>query len=206
MSAQICSSQGEPEKKEDKEMTDSLKTVRTRAASQLDPAKAPQTVRTREDQVQNNAGGFVFSVNDMERAKRFLILGSEKNFYTSGQKLSKENAGVITKLASDAEAGIQLVDLITEISVAGRAPKQNPALFALAIAASSPEESVRSYALDKLTDVARTATHLFIFVGYVEQFRGWGRALRRAVGGWYLFHEGRGSLAYQVTKYRSRVV
>lgn len=184
-------------------MTDSLKTVRTRPASKFDPAKAPQTVRTREDQVKNHEGGYVFAVNDMERAKRFLILGSEKNFYTSGQKLSKDNADVITKLASDPEAGIQLVDLITEISVAGRAPKQNPALFALAVAASSSEESVRSYALSKLQSVARTATHLFIFAGYVEQFRGWGRALRRAIAEWYTSKTA-DNAAYQAVKYQSR--
>jgi 60 kDa SS-A/Ro ribonucleoprotein len=37
----------------------------------------------------------------------------------------------------------------------------------------------------------------------VQQFRGWGRGLRRAVGDWYLARES-DQLAYQVLKYRQR--
>ena len=51
--------------------------------------------------------------------------------------------------------------------------------------------------------MARTGTHLFIFARYVQQFRGWGRGLRRAVGDWYLAKEP-DKLAYQVLKYRQR--
>ena len=40
--------------------------------------------------------------------------------------------------------------------------------------------------LAALPAVARTGTHLFLFAGYVEQFRGWGRGLRRAVADWYV--------------------
>ena len=42
-----------------------------------------------------------------------------------------------------------------------------------------------------------------MFASYVEQFRGWGRGLRRAVARWY---EGKTSdnLAYQMVKYQSR--
>ena len=42
--------------------------------------------------------------------------------------------------------------------------------------------SPRELALAALPKVARTGTHLFLFAAYVEQFRGWGRGLRRAVG------------------------
>ncbi len=50
---------------------------------------------------------------------------------------------------------------------------------------------------------ARTATHLFQFAAFVEGFRGWGRSLRRAVGGWYAGRSPE-SLAYQAVKYRQR--
>ena len=46
-------------------------------------------------------------------------------------------------------------------------------------------------ALAALPQVARTGTHLFLFAEYVEQFRGWGRGLRRAVASWYV-DKGRG--------------
>ena len=42
-----------------------------------------------------------------------------------------------------------------------------------------------------LPQVARTGTHLFQFATFVEGFRGWGRSLRRAVGGWYAAQAGR---------------
>ena len=37
-------------------------------------------------QVENSAGGFVYSLTDLERLKRFLILGSDANsFYASAK-------------------------------------------------------------------------------------------------------------------------
>src|SRR5206468_5756068 len=61
----------------------------------------------------------------------------------------------------------------------------------------------RKAALDALPKVARTGTHLFLFARYIEQFRGWGRGLRRAVGDWYL--DGPvDKVAYQAVKYRQR--
>lgn len=50
---------------------------------------------------------------------------------------------------------------IVEISGSGRAAKNDPALFVLAMAASSTDEATRRAALDALPLVARTGTHLF---------------------------------------------
>ena len=68
------------------------------------------------------------------------------------------------------------------VSREGRAPKNDPALFALALAAGLGDEATRKAALEALPQVARTGTHLFQFASFVEGFRGWGRSLRRAVG------------------------
>lgn len=185
-------------------MTDSLRGVRTRPASQFPQGKTPVGVKAKPDMIKNNdGGGYVFKISDFEQAKRFLILGSESNFYRSGQEMSAKNATNIIKLASSDETSTAFIDLIVEISLAGRAPKVNPALFALAVAASHGSDESKAYALTKLQSVARTATHLFLFLGYVEQFRGWGRALRRAVAAWYL-DKGTDKAAYQAVKYQSR--
>jgi 60 kDa SS-A/Ro ribonucleoprotein len=53
------------------------------------------------------------------------------------------------------------------------------------MAAGLGDEPTRRAALAALPRVARIGTHLFQFATFVEQFRGWGRSLRRAVGGWY---------------------
>ena len=85
----------------------------------------------------------------------------------------------------------------------GRAPKNDPALFALALAAGVGDVETRQAALDALPQVARTGTHLFQFAPFVEGFRGWGRSLRRAVGRWYAAQPV-DALAYQAVKYRQR--
>lgn len=161
-----------------------------------------QTIQVRDDQVENNAGGFVFALDDMARARRFLILGTESpTYYTSAPDLTRDNAKVIVRLA--AERGSELVDLIVDVSLSGRAPKQNPTLFALAVCCASPDMAVRAKANAAIGKVCRTGTHLFIFARYVEQFRGWGRGLRRAVADWYRTPEV-DRLAYQAVKYRQR--
>ena len=182
-------------------MSNTLKTVNPRAKA---AAGTPQAKKAVKGQKKNAAGGYTFKTSDLDRAKRFLILGSESNFYTPGEKLSEKNAKNLIRLAefSD-ETSAQLVDLIVKISVGGRAPKADPALFALAIASSHGSKVAKQYARSKLSTVARTGTHLFLFVGYVLQFRGWGRGLRNAVANWYL-EKDVNKLALQVLKYKSR--
>ena len=55
------------------------------------------------------------------------------------------------------------------VSEEGRAPKNDPALFALAMAAGLGDEATRRAALEALPRVARTGTHLFQFAAFVEQ-------------------------------------
>ncbi|WP_103063432.1 TROVE domain-containing protein [Actinomyces qiguomingii] len=171
---------------------DYLKGISTRRTPQSRPAMAGQ--------VENSAGGYAFALDDAARLRRFLILGVDGGtYYTDAQTLALDNAEVVCRMATADPQG--LVDAILEVSTSGAAPKQNPALFALAYAASVP--AARDAALAALPRVARTGTHLFTFATYVEQFRGWGRGLRRAVGSWYTGRDA-DALAYQAVKYRRR--
>ena len=174
----------------------------------MDPLTLVSTRRTLQSeqadprQVKDNAGGFTFQLNDEARLRRFLILGSDgPTYYTSAAELTKDNAQVVLRMAR--EHGVETVRILTEISLAGRAPKQNPTLFTLAAVAGLADDAGRAAAFAALPQVARTGTHLFLFARYVEQFRGWGRGLRRAVGNWYT-SKGIDALAYQVVKYRQR--
>ncbi|WP_280505343.1 TROVE domain-containing protein, partial [Nocardia farcinica] len=153
-------------------------------------------------QVRNNAGGYTFTVTPRTRLRRFLTLGADGGtYYVNARELTRENAEIVVRFAQERCA--ELVAEIVAISIGGRAPRQNPALFALAAATALGDEAGRRLALDALPSVARTGTHLFLFARYVEQFRGWGRGLRRAVAGWYIA-EPVDDLAYQVLKYRQR--
>jgi 60 kDa SS-A/Ro ribonucleoprotein len=153
-------------------------------------------------QVPNSAGGYAWAVGDWERLRRFLILGTEGgSYYASESTLTRANAAVVERCL--AEDGPRTVAEIVAVSAEGRAPKNDPALFALAMAAGLGDEATRRAALDALPQVARTGTHLFQFATFVEGFRGWGRSLRRAVGRWYASRSVE-SLAYQAVKYRQR--
>jgi 60 kDa SS-A/Ro ribonucleoprotein len=152
--------------------------------------------------VPNAAGGHAFPVDDWARLDRFLILGSEGgSYYATERALTRDNAqAVLRAIASD---GVRAVARIVEVSERGRAPKNEPALFALALAASAQDLATRRAALAALPRVARTGTQLFQFAEFVQGSRGWGRALRRAVGAWYLAQPVE-RLAYQLVKYRQR--
>jgi 60 kDa SS-A/Ro ribonucleoprotein len=153
-------------------------------------------------QVANSAGGYSWEVDDWTRFDRFLILGAERGTYYIGERdLVKQNHDAIIRcIKSD---GVRAVKRIVEISDSGRAPKNDPAVFALALEAAHGSTEAKALAFRNLAKVCRIGTHLFHFAEYVNALRGWGRGLRNAVGGWYLDQE-TDKLAYQVVKYQSR--
>lgn len=154
------------------------------------------------DQVENSAGGYAYGVDKWTRLNRFLILGSEGgSYYASEQKLTKENAQCVMQCIK--EDGPRTVAIITAISQSGRAPKNDPAIFALAMASALGDELTRRVAYNALSTVCRIGTHLFHFAQYREMFAGWSAGLRRAVGRWYT-EKDLDALAYQVIKYRQR--
>lgn len=172
----------------------------TRAAS---PITTPQTEPIPgSTQAENAAGGFAWKINSMDRLRRFLILSSEGgSYYATERDLTKENIEGV-RLAIN-EHGLDAVKEIVAISTEGRAPKNDPALYALAIASAHGDVNIRKAALDAIPKVARTGTHLFHFAEFAQTQRGWGPALRRGVAAWYE-REDLEKLAYQLIKYRNR--
>lgn len=166
--------------------------------------KTPQSeLIPNKQMIKNSAGGYAFAIDDWQRLDRFLILGTEGGtYYASERKITKDNAECVLRcIKAD---GIKTVNTIIEISEAGRAPKNDPALFALAMCAGLGNTQTKQYALEKaLPKVIRIGTHLFHFVAYVEQFRGWGRGLKRGIAQWYQFKT-IDDLAHQVVKYQAR--
>ena len=175
---------------------DILTGINTRVTPQIQP------VPGRSDQMKNSAGGFVFEISDAERLRRFLILGTDAGtYYINAADLTRANAEVPIRMALDDSE--LLLNTILDVSLRGAAPKQNATIFALAIACSFGDVDYRAKALSALPKVVRTGTHLFLFARYVEQFRGWGRSLRRSVGDWYMSKTPE-QVAYQAVKYRQR--
>lgn len=103
----------------------------------------PQTQQIEgRDQIKNDAGGFVFKITPWEHVDRFLILGSENGtYYTKAESLTKENSKNL--LSCIKEDGSRVVEKILEISKSGRAPKNAPAIYALALVASMGETDAK---------------------------------------------------------------
>ena len=154
------------------------------------------------NQVRNSNSGYSWQVDDWVQLDRFLILGAEGGtYYIAERDLVRQNHDAIVRcIKAD---GIRAVNRIVEISDAGRAPKNDPAIFALALVVAHGDVQAKTHAFANLDKVCRIGTHLFHFAEYVNSMRGWGRGLRNAVGHWYV-DRGADDLAHQAVKYRQR--
>ena len=154
------------------------------------------------DMVENNAGGFVFKLDEWKQLERFLILGSEGGtFYVSEKKLTADNANKVLLLLK--KDGVKVVEKTVEILKSGRAPKPDVAIFVLALAASKGDDATRKAALAAVPSALKTGTHLLKFVDTVNGLRGWGRGLKKAVQSWFKGRKNE-TLALQLVKYKQR--
>lgn len=173
----------------------------SKALKSFNPAVS-QTEQARPDQVKNNAGGFVFKVDDKVRLERFLILGTDGGtYYASERDHTKQAVGFLTNLA--ASNPTLFIETVVDVSVNNRAAKNSPAIFALAVAMNHVPQTYKSAVREAVSKVCRTSTHLFEFAQYVENLGGWGRAKRGAVAGWYQ-SKTPDQMAFQAVKYRQR--
>lgn len=154
------------------------------------------------NQVKNSAGGFSFEVDDFTKLERFLILGTEGgSYYASEKKLTLDNVTSLERcIKTD---GLRTVRKIVEISDQGRAPKNDPAIFALISCMKSGDEATRKAAADAFSKVVRIGTHLFQAAEAVKVLGGWGRGTKRAFTKWYESQTA-DELALQLAKYQSR--
>jgi 60 kDa SS-A/Ro ribonucleoprotein len=175
---------------------------------------APVTKKIDRKQVKNAAGGYVFPLDGWERLRRFLILGTEGGTYYVGEaKLARENAANIEGCLR--EDYVRAIAEIVKVSKGGLAPKNDPAIFALALACTlrpapgtgfgpKTADACRMAARNHIPDVCRIPTHLFTFVQYYNQLaKGWASGIRKAISRWYQDKD-IGKLAYQTVKYQQR--
>lgn len=153
-------------------------------------------------QVANNASGYSFAIDDWQRLERFLILGSEGGtFYVGERKLTLDSAAAVRRCI--AANGPRAAQAIVDISRAGRAPKNDPALFALALACREGNDEAKRAAYLALPAVARIGTHLFHWAEYMKQLGGLGgNGAHRAIARWYA--RPADALAFQAIKYQQR--
>ncbi|MBD3251529.1 TROVE domain-containing protein [Candidatus Uhrbacteria bacterium] len=161
-----------------------------------------QQIPGREDQVKNSAGGFVFEIGPFERLGRFLVLGSEgPTFYASARKLTLQNASCVRECLR--QDGPRAVETIVDVSHNGRAPKNDPAIFALAMAIRYGDDATRAAAYRAVPLVCRIPTHVFNLLEDLKALgKGWSRGLRNAISN--VYNKDPDTLAYHLVKYRQR--
>jgi 60 kDa SS-A/Ro ribonucleoprotein len=167
------------------------------------PNKTPQVEQARSDQIKNAAGGYVFQITPLHRLERFLILGSEApTYYASARTLTRENAQNVEQCWSiDPQ---KTADTIVAVVSENRAPRMDPALFALALGVVHPDLAARQAAYRTVISVCRIPTHLFTWMKYCQDLgKGNGRGMKRTIASWY---DARSTpdLAYAMVKYQDR--
>ncbi|XP_058034074.1 RNA-binding protein RO60 isoform X1 [Ahaetulla prasina] len=170
-------------------------------ASQMQPCN--------ENQLSNSEDECGWQVTDMTRLRRFLCFGSEGGaFYVKEQKLSFESVDALLRLIESGK-GYEAVQEIKTFSQEGRAAKQDPVLFALAICSQCSDAKTKQEAYKAVPEICRIPTHLFTFIQFKKDLKEgmncgmWGRALRKAVSVWY---NGKNdmAIALAVTAYKKK--
>jgi 60 kDa SS-A/Ro ribonucleoprotein len=168
-----------------------------KGVSQFSPIPGRET-----EMVRNSDGAFTFSLDKWGHARRFLILGSEGgSYYATPQKLTQTNAKNLIECIK--EDGPRLVDMIVEVSERGLAPKNDPALFALALAITHGDSMTQLCAGEAFPMVARIGTHVLHLADFVNGMRSWGRPVRRGFAN--IYNEWNDfNTAMQLVKYANR--
>jgi len=173
----------------------------TKASKVVTPQS--QAIPGREaDMKRNNAGGVTFTLDQWGVLDRFLMIGSEGgNYYVGERDITKQSFDTVKKCLK--EDGLRAVNRALEYSLAGRAPKNDPAVVAIALAAVYGDDVTKAAAYEALPKIARTGTWLFLFVSILDALGKWNAAAKRGVAKWYT-NKDMDRLAVQLLKYQSR--
>jgi hypothetical protein len=191
--------------------------LKTAMSAHNNPAarvRIPQTIGL-PGQIANNAGGYSFPLPLEQEWMRYLIIGSKSDngsFYQCGGAIATTISRCIMAAVSSPATCEHLIRDIVDVSVKGRAPKQEMTMMSLAAAiVFTPDNKCKAQALAAINEVCRIPTHLFMLVQYIRDLsqdkakpgKGFGKGVRRALTEYYTSRGGL-ELAVLVTKYKNR--
>lgn len=178
----------------------------TNFAKHVSAKQTPQTqvIPGREaEMARNNQGGFTFTLSSFDHLQRFLILGTEGGtYYSSEQKHTMQAFAALRQCIK--ENARQTVDMAVNVSIQGRAAKNDAALFTIACVMAFAETAEdKFYARSQLDKVARIGTHILHFAEFINQLKGWGTGTRKAFKTWFT-DKTPDEIAFQYVKYGQR--
>lgn len=154
-------------------------------------------------------GSAGWELSDTARLRRFLCFGCDGSAYrVKDHKLGYDSAEALLRMIQEGR-GCEVVEEIKAFSQEGRAARQEPLLFALAVCSQCSDAKTKQAAFKAVPEVCCIPTHLFTFIQFKKDLKEgmkcgmWGRALRKAVADWYNGKNGM-TLALAVTKYKQR--
>ena len=191
-------------------------TLKTAMSAQKNPntrLHVPQTVGL-PGQVRNNAGGYSFPLPLRTECLRYLIIGSKTgNYYQSAGQVSTEISRAILAAVNEPATFKTLMEDLTDVSVKGRAPRQEMTMMALAACiVFAPDQECKALALASISQICRIPTHLFMLLENVRGLsqdkpdkpgKGMGKGMRKALAQFYTSRAGE-ELAVLLTKYKNR--
>lgn len=153
--------------------------------------------------VTNLSGGLVHKITPETLLNRYLIMGFTSNKISTESKATEDPIDISEIIGLIESRGPYVVDTIVHVSDSGRAKNNDPALKLLALCLTYGNTYTKRLAGDAVMKVVRTGTHLFHFVDFLNHYRGWGRAAKRAVASWYTGRTNN-ALTTQLLKYKQR--
>ena len=153
---------------------------------------------------------FTHTISLQDYITRILILGSKNNKYSSSSKGVDECTKKYIEEQILSGNGAQILDVLREIYIAGRAPKQDPTFMIHAMLCKADDVVLRKSALEFIKEY-RTISQIYSWKNIHAKTpntdglktKGFGRAVKRELNNWILAKTP-DQLAYQVTKYMNR--
>jgi 60 kDa SS-A/Ro ribonucleoprotein len=165
-------------------------------------------------QTKNSCNKVVYKLNDIDRLRRFVFLGSENNtMYANKTSLTTENLVCLENLLKD-EKYDDILNVIIEFK--DRSFKKDYILYVLARCCSvkvdekTLSKDFKAYSFKLTNDICTIPTHLFLFIELYEQINktmynttGWNSYMKRMISHWYNSKSEK-DLMYHITKYQNR--
>jgi 60 kDa SS-A/Ro ribonucleoprotein len=149
--------------------------------------------------VQNLAGGYAYDAGIWVALRRWLLTGSEKNtFYQTKEEQTCKNVEFLQKAI--AEDSSKVAEAIVDASDKGI--NNHTPILAL-VFLSMGDDKAKIWFRTIFNKIIRTASHLYEFIEYVKDIRGFGQTIHKAVNGWILSKKA-DELEYQFLKYQNR--
>ena len=152
---------------------------------------------------------FCYTVSIEEYIRRILILGTIKNKYNSTTNKLDPEAELYIKTQIELGNGQQILTIVEDIYISGRAPKQDMTFMIHALLCRTTDIVLRKNALELLKKY-RTLSQIYLWKTFHADIlndgvksKGYGRAVKRVINQWILSQSAK-QLAYQVTKYQQR--